>query len=76
MEINDKSKIEFVLTEEEFEALKTVCDILTDIDGAVIQHSDTSYYYEISDALRDIKHDIYDRVNEDGEVEYIYEVEL
>ena len=76
MEINDKSKIEFVLTEEEFEALETVCDIFTDIDGAVSERSGTNYYYEISDALRNIKYDIYDRVNEDGEGEYIYEVEL
>lgn len=76
MKINDKSKIEFVLTEEEFEALETVCDILIDIDGTVSERSGTDYYYEIADALRDIKCDIYDRVNEDGEDEYIYEVEL
>lgn len=76
MEINDKSKIEFILTEEEFEALETVCDILTDIDGAVSERSDTNYYYEIADALRDIKYDIYNRFDEDGEEEYIYEVEL
>lgn len=77
MEINDKSKIEFILTEEEFEALDTVCDILTDIDGAVSERSGTNYYYEIADALRNIKYDIhYDLAGKYGESKYIYEVEL